>query len=58
VVEAIEKLEYAFDIVNNTGGIRGSQYIGLQIKESDTKKEAVVQAINKFLIWYNNEQRT
>lgn len=24
----------------------------------ETKKEAVVQAINQFLIWYKNEQRT
>lgn len=63
VVEAIEKLGYE----SLTGGSeyyypeKGMRYIQSFIKdditiyqEAKTKKEAVVQAINQFLIWYND----
>jgi signal recognition particle subunit SEC65 len=62
VVEAIEKLGYE----SLTGGSeyyypeKGMRYIQSFIKEdiniyqeAKTKKETVVQAINQFLIWYN-----
>jgi len=65
VVEAIEKLGYESLI----GGSeyyypeKGMRYIQSFIKdditiyqEAKTKKEAVVQAINQFLIWYNNQK--
>lgn len=53
VVEAIEKLGY-----NRRVDI-DSSHVLIQYKEwytlvqKDSKKEAVVQAINQFLIWYN-----
>ena len=63
VVEAIEKLKYLVYIQSNFCLIQeiGSKennfepYI-VASKYGNTKKEAVVQAINQFLIWYNNEQ--
>ena len=64
VVEAIEKLGYE----SLTGGSeyyypeKGMRYIQSFIKddmtiyqEAKTKKESVVQAINQFLIWYNEK---
>lgn len=48
VVEAIEKLGHIVDIWNNVCVIPH-----LKKCISETKKEAVVQAINQFLIWYN-----
>ena len=66
VVEAIEKLGYESLI----GGSeyyypeKGMRYIQSFIKddvtiyqEAKTKKEAVVQAINQFLIWYNENNK-
>ena len=66
VVEAIEKLGYE----SLTGGSeyyypeKGMRYIQSFIKEeitiyheAKTKKEAVVQAINQFLIWYEKSKR-
>jgi hypothetical protein len=62
VVEAIEKLRYLVVIQSNFCQI---QEVGkkensfspriIAYQEALTKKEAVVQAINQFLIWYNNE---
>ena len=67
VVEAIEKLKFnvritiacikienAFDNDSNLSPIY--KFHSIQ-GEFESKKEAVVQAINQFLIWYN-EQRT
>ena len=51
VVEAIEKLGHTVDIWNNVCVI---PHLKKSIGES--KKEAVVEAINQFLIWYNNEK--
>ena len=54
VVEAIEKLGYEIDIFSNCVEICDTpdeNYIGEAVGK--TKKEAVVQAINQFLIWYN-----
>lgn len=48
MVEAIEKLGHTVDIWNNVCVIPH-----LKKSVSETKKEAVVQAINQFLIWYN-----
>lgn len=68
VVEAIEKLKFnvritiacitienAFDNDSNLSPIY--KFHSTQ-GEFESKKEAVVQAINEFLIWYNNGQRT
>ena len=65
VVEAIEDLDIvaSFQIEQPTIYIWKSseestfEYIEVNIFTM-SKKEAVVQAINQFLIWYNNEQRT
>ena len=54
VVEAIEKLGYEIDIFSNCVQICDTpdeNYI--TEAAGKTKKEAVVQAINQFLIWYN-----
>jgi len=59
VVEVIEKLGYEIDIFSNCVeicDIPDENYIAEAVGK--TKKEAVVQAINQFLIWYNNGQRT
>ena len=66
VVEAIEKLHFnvrmsctcitienAFDNDSDLNPIY--KFHSIQ-GEFETKKEAVVQAINQFLIWYNNER--
>ena len=61
VVESIEKIDNVF-VKIHTGGVfihpinDTKNYISKQYNSS--KKEAVIQAINQFLIWYNNEQRT
>lgn len=57
VVEAIERLNYTF-IIDNQHCYWYKEYI----KEAKSglgasKKEAVVQAINQFLIWYNEQAR-
>lgn len=59
VVEAIEQLGYRVEIIGlsciiykNSNPI--SSYYG--IKNESTKEEAVVQAINQFLIWYNENK--
>lgn len=60
VVEAIEKLPgiKQFHIVDNSAYLNGGLNVGSFANESG-KKEAVVQAINQFLIWYNeNNKRT
>ena len=62
VVEAIEKLRYLVVIHSNFCQIQEigvkennfKPYIITSLYGND-KKEAVVQAINQFLIWYNNE---
>lgn len=57
IVEAIEKLGY-----NRRVDI-DSSHVLIQYKEwytlvqENSKKEAVVQAINQFLIWYNNQNK-
>jgi hypothetical protein len=51
VVDAIEKLGHTVDIWNNVCVI---PHLKKSIGES--KKEAVVQAINQFLIWYNENK--
>lgn len=58
VVEAIEKLDYDVVIAKTSCSIwiGGTSYSGSS-KDCKTKKEAVIQAINQFLIWYN-EQRS
>ena len=65
VVEAIEELDIiaSFQIEQPTIYIwkssETSTFEGISIDIfTMSKKEAVVQAINKFLIWYNNGQRT
>jgi len=63
VVEAIEKLKYLVVIQSNFCQIQeiGTKkndfkpYIIASIYSND-KKEAVVQAINQFLIWYNENK--
>lgn len=65
VVKAIEKLRFLVVIQSNFCqiqeiGAKANNFKPLIIASlySNTKEEAVVQTINKFLIWYNNEQRT
>lgn len=56
MVEAIEKKRYEIDIFSNCVEICDTpdeNYITESVGK--TKKEAVVQAINQFLIWYNNQ---
>jgi hypothetical protein len=56
VVEAIEKLNYQVDIQNNHCLIqRSDSFDGIRVY-AETKKEAVVQAINQFLIWYEQNK--
>lgn len=60
VVEAIEKLDISVLIGKNSCVIE--QYFGktpfeLPTLKAESKKEAVVQAINQFLIWYNDRKR-
>lgn len=54
VVEAIEKLKgiKQFHIVENSAYMNGSLNVG-SFSNPLGKKVAVVQAINQFLIWYN-----
>lgn len=52
VIEAIEKLKYAFEIVGNYIHIIGT---GIYLVR-ETKKEAVVKAINQFLIWHEQNK--
>lgn len=56
VVEAIEGSGYQVDIQNNHCFIQKSESFGGSRVYAENKKEAVVQAINQFLIWYNNEK--
>lgn len=63
VVEAIENYsntvegyKYQVDIQNNHCLIERSDCCGGKRFYSKTKKEAVVQAINQFLIWYNENK--
>jgi hypothetical protein len=70
VIEAIEKLEFRFEIAYNQVDLecmrpdlnRFSYHINLHDCEGYgndlqlTKKEAVVKAINQFLIWYNENK--
>lgn len=58
MVGAIEKLGFNFNIYHQDCIIsRDKKWIvvthAIKVK---TKKDAVVQSINEFLIWYNNEQ--
>jgi len=58
VVEAIEKSGYEIDIFSNCVEICDTpdeNYITEAIGK--TKKEAVVNAINQFLIWYNENNK-
>ena len=61
VVEAIENK--GFDVFINTCVCRitdvgEDRFEDIETFVNNNKKEAVVQAINKFLIWYNNENNT
>lgn len=68
VVDAIENLDvkdaeyisnYSVVIYNNTCYIEVcgyKSYTVIQEITASSKKEAVVQAINQFLIWYNDKQ--
>ena len=63
VVEAIEKIDDNFYFVKiNTGGCfihplnDTRDYKGICYQAGKTKKEAVVQAINQFLIWYEQNK--
>lgn len=63
VVEAIEKLNDNFYFVKiNTGGCfihplnDTKDYKGICYQAGKTKQEAVVQAINQFLIWYEQNK--
>lgn len=47
VVEAIQMLETKYTVSTD-------ELLGLQLR---TSKEAVVQAINQFLIWYNEQAK-
>lgn len=65
VVEAIEKLKYLVVIKSNFCQIQelGNRENNFNPKiisslYSKSKQEAVIQAINQFLIWYNNENKT
>ena len=56
VVEAIEKLGYKFQLGWNITALISlvtNTPAKIAFIESENRKEAVVQAINKFLIWYN-----
>ncbi len=61
VVEAIEKLGYEFRGWSNIYYIVDSKNNSDVVAEESgnlTKKEAVVQAINQFLIWYEQNKTT
>lgn len=53
VVEAIEKLGYDVVIAKTSCSIKMNKQLVKAALMLETKKEAVVEAINKFLIWYN-----
>ena len=55
VVEAIEKI-YHIQGVEINGNCCLIKTYTFHKHRSETKKEAVVQAINKFLIWYNKNK--
>lgn len=57
VIEAIEKSGYDVVIAKTSCSIwiGGTSYSGSS-KDCKTKKEAVVQAINQFLIWYEQNK--
>ena len=64
LVEAIERLKYLVAIQSNFCqiqeiGTKENKFEPLSIASlySNSKKVAVVQAINQFLIWYNNEYK-
>lgn len=62
IVKAIEKLGY-FVMINKwtsvyTGKEKEGERVQITTIEGKNKKLNTVQAINQFLIWYNNEQRT
>lgn len=59
LVEAIEKLGYKFQLgwnITTLISLVPKTPVKISLIESENRKEAVVQAINKFLIWYNNEK--
>lgn len=56
VVDAIEKIgNHGFTIYRQSTNINGLPF-EISNSKSDSKKEAVVQAINQFLIWYNTKK--
>ena len=58
VVEAIEKLKFRVEIKSVSCCIYKNSVLKFSfygIKDKSSKKEAVVQAINQFLIWYNEK---
>ncbi len=58
VVEAIEKLGFQFNIYHQDCSIgKDKKFIVVtHATKVKTKKEAVVHAINQFLIWYNENK--
>ena len=59
VVEAIEKLGYKFQLGWNITALVSlvpNTSAKIAFIESENRKEAVVQAINQFLIWYNEHR--
>ena len=57
VVEDIETLGYQVNIQNNHCLIQKSESFGGSRVYAENKKEAAVQAINQFLIWYNENNK-
>lgn len=61
VVKAIEKLGYVSSIYKNgvehcSGFLKDKEVSWIVLSKALVKEEAVVQAINKFLIWYNENK--
>lgn len=59
VVEAIEKLGYKFQFGWNITALISlvpNTPAKIALIENENRKEAVVQAINQFLIWYNGQR--
>jgi predicted HicB family RNase H-like nuclease len=56
VVEAIEKLGYDVVIAKTSCSIKMNKQLVKAALMLETKKEAVVEAINKFLIWYEKNK--
>ena len=57
VVEAIEKLGYDVVIAKTSCSIKMNKQLVKAALMLETKKEAVVEAINQFLIWYNKNKQ-